>query len=252
MHVELFGQPIICPSLKDSALGTEVLFRMGGADLEDQVSPLEYLNSMNGFLMPLFMDATVIGILLAGDTTAVTGNIFLNVCPETLTSQPAFESWLAGVRELCRRHPADVVIEIPEQCGMEFGELVRRLNSIASAGARLALDDYPGGSLTEDHLSSYPWDYVKVCREACRQKGISLELAIKAVKRLRPHATIIGERFTRKETAWTSLRFGVSGFQSFELGRPAPLQLRPYRYRRNLEVHESAVSINHLVSQVRK
>lgn len=231
MKIELYGQPIVSRESEGRNLGTEVLFRMGGSGADDNVSPDQYLKAMGGYAMPWFLDATVMGFLMAGDTSTVEGSLFLNVCPETLVIETAFSAWLEGVRELCRRRgPGRVVVEIPEHCQMNIRFLLDRLGEIQAAGALLALDDYPGGNLGVVHLKAFPWSYVKICLQACGAKNKSFESVVREVRRYRPEVAVIAERLPR-HMAEVAGQVGVAGFQSFEFGAPEALGLRPFHAR---------------------
>jgi len=231
MKIELYGQPIVCRESEGRSLGTEVLFRMGGAGSDDRVSPDQYLKAMGGYAMPWFLDATVMGFLMAGDTASVEGSLFINVCPETLVIETAFSAWLEGIRELCRRRgPGRVVVEIPEHCQMNIRFLLNRLGEIQQTGALLALDDYPGGNLGAVHLKAFPWSFVKICLHACETKGKSLESVVREVKRYRPEVAVIAERLPR-HMAELAGQLGVAGFQSFDFGVPEALGLRPFHAR---------------------
>lgn len=224
-RVELFGQPIVRASLDGSLIGTEVLFRMNSGVPGGAISPDAYLGAMPGGQMAWFMDATVMGILMAGETAAVREKLFINVCPETLLLPYAFSAWLAAVTELCeRRGPGRVVVEIPEQVPLT-PRVIATVRAIAAKGALLALDDYPGGNLDHRYLRAYQWDYVKVCRAACSTAGRDPLGVVHEVQRLCPKALIIGERFSPSQSDLASVIHNIDGLQSFETGVPSPLML---------------------------
>lgn len=227
MRIELHGQPIV--GLRQgvtSPIGTEVLFRMPGTDMESSVSPVQYLSACTQPIMPLFMDATVMGSLLAGGGESIAGQVFLNVCPETLEGEGAFSVWLAGLEVLCeRRAPNSVVVEIPESCSLPSRQLKRRLDDISGVGALLALDDYPAGQFSDVLLHAHSWDYVKICVASTEKRGLTVGEVIDKVAAVRPQSIIIGERFNTELAQWASMVKGVSLFQSFDLGLPAPLEL---------------------------
>jgi len=224
-HVELFGQPIVSSSLDGSLLGTEVLFRIGADGRSGVIPPQSYLSAMAGSQMAWFLDATVMGILMVGDTRGISERLFINVCPETLMLPYAFNAWLAGVAELCqRRGPGQVVVEIPEHIPYT-PRMIALVRAIAAKGALLALDDYPGGSLDSRYLHAYQWDYVKVCRTACANAGRDLPTVVQEIRRYCPGAQIIGERYSPAHVELGSVAHQIAGLQSFETGMPAPLQI---------------------------
>lgn len=231
-HVELFGQPIVCASLDGSLVGTEVLFRIGAEGQSAVVPPQSYLAAMPGSQMAWFMDATVMGILMVGDTRDISEKLFINVCPETLMLPYAFNAWLAGVAELCqRRGPGQVVVEIPEHVPYT-PKMIAMVRAIAAKGALMALDDYPGGNLDSRYLHAYPWDFIKVCRSACSAAGRDINAVVHEIRRLCPEARIIGERYTPSQPDLAPVIHHIAGLQSFETGMPAPLQInaRPFEH----------------------
>jgi len=227
LRIELYGQPIHSQHAGVSPIGTEVLFRMGGASPGTQISPHQYLSSMQGGQMGLFMDATVIGFLIAGDTSAIQNLLFLNLSSETLESNDCFGIWLVALTELCRRRNGKVVVEISESSTYSVTKLLDRITAIRRAGARLALDDYPGGPCSVPYLKSAKWDFIKICKKACDDSNLVFADVVQEVAKLCPGASIIGERVGRE----LATRFSgeqIKGFQSFEWGLPAPLDLVPY------------------------
>ena len=226
MKAELYGQPVVT-DLKD-IMGVEILFRISGQASADRISPLDYLKAMPNKCMHWYLDATVIGILISSNTDLIKGPLFINVSNGTLTSPGVFKAWLAGVRELSfRRGQGLLVVEIPEQCDAEFELLKERLQDISDAGAALALDDYPGGKLTEEHLNLYEWDYIKICAAECTEKQISVIEAIKSARSRCPNSVIIIEQLPSEFTSQAT-EAGANGFQSFENGRPMQLNMRPF------------------------
>lgn len=232
MKIELFGQPVMTASEK--IVGNEILFRMGCQKGDNAITPKAYMGAMWDDTMPWFMDATVIGMLIACNTQKVKGTLFLNVCSETLSAPNLFTAWLKGVRELVvRRGPGRVAVEIPEQGVSDLDALRDRLHDIRDAGAMLALDDYPGGDLTYKHLTLYHWDFVKVCTEQCREQGLCVVNEIRSIREVRPAATIIVERLPR-DLIKQARQAGANGFQSFDIGLPEPLNMLPFHNEHKL------------------
>lgn len=232
-HVELFGQPIVSSSLDGTLLGTEVLFRVGADGQSGAIPPQSYLAAMAGGQMAWFMDATVMGILMVGDTRDISEKLFINVCPETLMLPYAFSAWLAGISELClRRGHGQVVVEMPEHLPYT-PRMIALVRAIAAKGALLALDDYPGGNLDSRYLHAYQWDYIKVCKSACATTGRDLSTVVQEIRRYCPSAQIIGERYTPGQPDLEPVIHHIAGLQSFETGMPAPLQVsgRPFEPR---------------------
>lgn len=234
-HIELFGQPIVSASLDGSLIGTEVLFRIGSNGQSGVISPQSYLEAMRGTQMAWFMDATVMGILMVGDTRGIGEKLFINVCPETLMLPHAFNAWLAAVSELCqRRGPGQVVVEIPEHISYT-PRMIAAIRAIAAEGALLALDDYPGGNLDPRYLTAYRWDYIKICRSACNAAGHDLSGVIQEISRFCPSALLIGERYSPGQPEVGPVIHHMAGLQSFEMGMPAPLQINARQPKERLQ-----------------
>lgn len=228
MQIELYGQPIVdcCPD--EGLLGTEVLFRMTSPNPGQCVSPLDYFGAAPGSIMPWFMDATVMGMLLATDVSRIPARVFVNISAETLGDDRFFDAWLSGARELCGRvAPAGVVFEVSECCDLHADAMANRVSKLRDAGALVALDDYPDGHCSDSRLMGVAWDYVKVCAHACSKRGLGLETVLKQVQELQPLAQVIVERIGKPQLSVTAASDKVVGLQSFETGMPAPLALAP-------------------------
>lgn len=231
MRIELYGQPIVKTREEKGLIGTEVLFRMTSATPGQIVSPLYYVGAAPGSIMPWFMDATVMGMLVATEVTPIPGRVFVNVSAETLEDNRFFDAWLSGARVLCDRAPVGgIVFEISERCELQDDAMAHRLSRLREVGGLVALDDYPDGSCGDSSLKVVAWDFVKVCAHACSLRGLDLETVLKQIRRLQPQAQVIVERIGKPQLSVTTASDQVVGLQSFETGMPAPLALPPYMH----------------------
>lgn len=231
MRIELYGQPIVKTREEKGLIGTEVLFRMTSETPGQIVSPLDYFGAAPGSIMPWFMDASVMGMLLTTEVTLIPGRVFVNVSAETLEDDHFFEDWLSGARVLCGRAPAGgIVFEISERCELQVDAMTHRLSRLREVGGLVALDDYPDGRFSDSSLKVVAWDFVKVCAHACSRRGLDLETVLKQIQRLQPQAQVIIERIETPQLSVTAASDQVVGLQSFETGMPAPLALPPYMH----------------------
>lgn len=227
----LFYQPIFCAN-SENIKGVEALIRW--PDTPNSYTPDEFIPIAEETRLIHDLGQWVIDTALANlaswqtkydDNFTLAINISaIQLQNAQLTQKIKYAAQKYGVK------PDTIILEITETALLDNDNITRQtLNSLSSAGFKIALDDFGMGFSSISHLNNYPIDIVKLDKtlqedELNTDKKNSLLEAVTLMLKLL-NFTVVAEGIETKNQLKVCRKLKIDKFQGYLLGMPMPADL---------------------------
>jgi diguanylate cyclase (GGDEF)-like protein len=227
----LFYQPIFCAN-SENIKGIEALIRW--PDTPNSYTPDEFIPIAEETRLIHDLGQWVIDTALANlaswqtkydDNFTLAINISaIQLQNAQLTQKIKYAAQKYGVK------PDTIILEITETALLDNDNITRQtLNSLSSAGFKIALDDFGMGFSSISHLNNYPIDIVKLDKtlqedELNTDKKNSLLEAVTLMLKLL-NFTVVAEGIETKNQLKVCRKLKIDKFQGYLLGMPMPADL---------------------------
>ncbi len=222
-------QPIFS-SKSGSVYGYEALTRIQGEHTFKDVSDLFAKAKLAGTLSSLdslcrentIKEASILGI------NKKNVNLFINICPETLTDPAHSMSIMEEIAEKWHIPKEKIVLEITEEGAVHNYDFFKDTVSYCkSRGYRIAIDDFGSGCGGLKMLSIIEPDFIKIDRHFISNINLStikynlVDSVVIACNRI--GIKVIAEGIERQEELDTVLNLGIDLLQGYYLAVPEPV-----------------------------
>ncbi|MBU2924636.1 EAL domain-containing protein [Colwellia sp. 1_MG-2023] len=227
----LFYQPIFCAN-SENIKGVEALIRW--PDTPNSYTPDEFIPIAEETRLIHDLGQWVIDTALANLASWQTKydnnfTLAINISAiqlqnAQLTQKIKYAAQKYGVK------PDTIILEITETALLDNDNITRQtLNSLSSAGFKIALDDFGMGFSSISHLNNYPIDIVKLDKtlqedELNTDKKNSLLEAVTLMLKLL-NFTVVAEGIETKNQLKVCRKLKIDKFQGYLLGMPMPADL---------------------------